>query len=443
MKLPESARHIIDKLHEAGYEAYIVGGCVRDFLMGEDPHDWDMTTSARPEDVKRIFSDFNIIDTGIKHGTVTLMMESEPFEITTYRTDGSYVNSRRPQSVTFVASLREDLRRRDFTINAMAWNHTGGLMDYFGGREDLESGIIRCVGNPDERLSEDALRILRALRFASEKDFRIEPDTYMAMRRNLSLLRNISAERIAVELSRTLMGKGVFSALMNYPEPLFEIIPELRAAFGFKQNNPHHIYDVYEHTLRSIANADADLEIRLALLFHDAGKPLCYSEKEGIGHFYGHDRISADIAEKVLRRLKYDSATVSNAVRLVENHSLELISSEKIVRRRLSKFGEVFFRKLLRIKRADSSATSPDTLGERLRAIEETERIIDKIIEENLCFSVKSLAIDGNDLIRIGIPQGKLIGSILAEVLEMVIDGELENDREKILEFTERKYIVI
>ena len=243
MKLPESARYIIDKLHEAGYEAYIVGGCVRDFLMGEDPHDWDMTTSARPEDVKRIFSDFNIIDTGIKHGTVTLMMESEPFEITTYRTDGSYVNSRRPQSVTFVASLREDLRRRDFTINAMAWNHTGGLMDYFGGREDLESGIIRCVGNPDERLSEDALRILRALRFASEKDFRIEPDTYMAMRRNLSLLRNISAERIAVELSRTLMGKGVFSALMNYPEPLFEIIPELRAAFGFKQNNPHHIYE--------------------------------------------------------------------------------------------------------------------------------------------------------------------------------------------------------
>ena len=443
MKLPDRARYIIDEIHEAGYEAYIVGGCVRDFLMGEDPHDWDLTTSARPEDVKRIFSGFTVIDTGIKHGTVTLMIESEPFEITTYRTEGSYINSRKPQSVQFVSSLKEDLRRRDFTINAMAWNHTDGLVDYFGGKEDLESGLIRCVGNPEERLSEDALRIMRALRFASENDFKIEPDTYMAMCRNISLLRNISVERIAYELSRTLMGKGVFSALMNYPEPLFEIIPELRAAVGFKQNNPHHIYDVYEHTLRSIANADADLEIRLALLFHDAGKPLCYSEKDGIGHFYGHDRLSADIAEAALRRLKFDSATLKNAVRLVENHSLELIPSEKIVKRRLSKLGEDFFRKLLKLKRADSSATSPDTLGERLHAIEETEKILDKIIKEGSCFSIKSLAIDGNDLMEIGIPQGKLIGSILAEVLEMVIDGELENERDRILEFAERKYINI
>ncbi|WP_028829200.1 CCA tRNA nucleotidyltransferase [Proteocatella sphenisci] len=415
MIMPENAEYIIDTLYKSAYKAYIVGGCVRDFLLGEEPHDWDITTDARPEDVKQIFSHLKTVDTGLKHGTVTLVIEGDSFEITTYRTEGSYIKNRKPESVTFVTSLREDLKRRDFTVNAMAYNRVDGLKDYFGGKDDLKSGIIRCVGDPDQRLSEDALRIMRALRFASEKNFIIEEDTHRAMRTNSNLLKNISVERIASELSRTLMGKGVYNALKNYPEPLFEVIPELRPTYGFTQNNPHQMDDVYEHTIKSIKNSVPDLEIRLALLFHEM--------------------TSAEIAHGIMKRLKYDTSIIKNVVRLVENHSIDLIASEKTVKRRLSKFGEDFFRKLLKMKRADASATSPDTLGESLGLIQETEKIIDRVIKEGKCFSLKDLAINGNDLRVMGIPEGILIGKILEEILDGIIEGDIDNERHAIIQF--------
>jgi len=411
MIMPENAEYIIDTLYKSGYKAYIVGGCVRDFLLGEEPHDWDITTDARPEDVKQIFSHLKTVDTGLKHGTVTLIIEGDSFEITTYRTEGSYIMNRKPENVTFVTSLREDLKRRDFTVNAMAYNHIDGLKDYFGGKDDLKSGIIRCVGDPDQRLSEDALRIMRALRFASEKDFEIEKGTYRAMCTNLSLLKNISVERIASELSRTLMGKGVYNALKNYPEPLFEVIPELRPAYGF------------EHSIKSIKNSVPDLDIRLALLFNEA--------------------LSAKTVGAVMKRLKYDTDTAKNVVKLVENHNLDLVAKEKNVTRNLSKFGQDLFEKLLKMKRADVLAGPSDNLDKDLAIIEEVEKIRVHVIENGKCFSLRGLAVNGKDLKELGISEGKIIGEILEEILDMVVEGDLENDRHSILDFIKSKYMFL
>lgn len=433
MKINRNAEYIIEALTNSGYEAYIVGGCVRDLVMKVCPCDWDITTDAKPEDIKRVFAAFKMIDTGIKHGTVAVRIEESNYEITTYRTDGKYISNRKPENVIFVDSLKEDLKRRDFTINAMAYNKYEGLIDFFGGQKDIENHLIRCVGDPDLRLSEDALRIMRAIRFASEKGFEIEPETYRAMCRHKNLLMNISQERIATELNKILLGDHVFKTLKSYGKPLFQVIPELEAAVAFKQNNPHHSLDVYEHILCSISNAPKDLELRLTMLFHDIGKPFCYTQADGIGHFYGHSKISAEIAKKTLKSLKYDSKTIENVTKLVLNHGVELIPSLKLVRRNLNRYGQSVFEKLLEVKQADIKAADPAFRVERLDHIKEVKQILKEVLESEACFSMKDLKIDGNDIIALGITEGKEIGNSLKAMLDMVIDGELENDKEIII----------
>lgn len=434
MKIPQDVEYIIQTLINSGYEAYIVGGCVRDFLMGVSPYDWDFTTDARPEEIKAVFSAYKMIDTGIKHGTVTLRIEGSSYEITTYRTEGKYLANRRPESVEFIDSLEEDLKRRDFTINAMAYNKHEGLIDLFGGQKDLENGLIRCVGDAHSRLGEDALRIMRALRFASEKGFEIEGETYAAMCGNKKLLDNISSERIAAELNKILLGDHVFKTLKAYPEPLFQIIPELEKAQGFLQNNPHHKLDVYEHILLSVSNAPKDLEIRLALLFHDTGKPFCYTQENGIGHFYGHSKISAEIAEKTLKILKYDSKTKANVISLIAHHGDELTASPESVRRKLNRYGKELFEKLLEVKQADTMAAASAQKFERIQNIDKVRLVLKEVLQSRQCFSMKDLNINGRDIVGLGIPEGKAVGIILKSILEMVIDGELENKRNAILE---------
>jgi len=433
MIIPKNAEYIIETLISSGYEAYIVGGCVRDLVMKVRPYDWDITTDARPEDIKRIFADFKTIDTGIKHGTVAVRIEGCNYEITTYRTEGKYRSNRKPESVIFIDSLQEDLKRRDFTINAMAYNKYEGLIDLFGGQKDIENNLIRCVGDPDLRLSEDALRIMRAMRFASEKGFEIESETYRAMCSHKNLLMNISSERIAAELNKILLGDYVFKTLKNYGKPLFQVIPELEAAVGFKQNNPHHSLDVYDHILCSISNVPKNLELRLTMLFHDIGKPFCYTQVDEIGHFYGHSKISAEIAEKTLKRLKCDSSTIENVTKLVLYHGLELMPSSKSVRRNLNRYGKCLFEKLLEVKQADIKAADPDYMMERLNHIKEVKLILKEVLESEQCFSLKNLQIDGNDIMALGVTEGRKIGNILKSILEMVIDGELENDRDAII----------
>ncbi|MGB5823998.1 MAG: CCA tRNA nucleotidyltransferase [Proteocatella sp.] len=433
MRIHQNAEYIIDTLINSGYEAYIVGGCVRDFLMKVCPYDWDVTTNAKPEEIKAVFADYKTIDTGIKHGTVTVRFEGQNYEITTYRTDGKYISNRKPESVIFIDNLKEDLKRRDFTINAMAYNKYEGLIDFFGGQKDIEDHLIRCVGNPDSRLSEDALRIMRALRFASEKGFEIEPKTYRAMCRHKNLLTNISSERIASELNKILLGDYVFKTLKNYAQPLFQVIPELELAVGFKQNNPHHSLDVYDHILSSVSNAPKDLELRLTMLFHDIGKPFCYTQIDGTGHFYGHSKISAEIAGKTLKKLKYDSNTIEHVTKLVLHHGLELIPSPKIVRRNLSRYGQYLFEKLLEAKQADIKAANPDFALERLEHIKEVKHVLKEVLKSGQCFSMKDLSINGSDIMELGIAEGKEIGIILKTILDMVIDGELENDRDAII----------
>ncbi len=441
MEIPKTVEYILDTLRNSGYESYIVGGCVRDALMGIRPYDWDMTTSAKPEEIKSVFSEHQTLDTGIVHGTVTLRIEKQNYEITTYRSEGKYTRSRRPESVSFVEDLREDLKRRDFTVNAMAYNRYRGLIDLFGGADDIEKRLIRCVGDPELRLGEDALRIMRALRFASEKGFAIEERTYAAMCKNKGLLMNISSERIAAELNKILLGDNVFETLKNYGIPLFEVIPELEATKGFKQNNIHHNLDVYEHILRSIENSPKDLWVRLAMLFHDIGKPHCYTQIDGEGHFYGHSKISAEIAEKTLKTLKYDSRSIENVTKLVLYHGTELIPSAKLVRRSLNRFGLELFERLLEMKRADARASNPEFQKPRLDNIDEVKRILKEVLESEQCFSMKNLKISGRDIINLGIPEGRAVGDILNAIMEMVIDGELENDKAVILESIKKNYM--
>lgn len=431
MDMPKNVDIAINLLQSAGFEAYAVGGCVRDSLLGKTPNDWDITTSAKPEDMKSVFAEFHCIDTGIKHGTVTVVIDGEPLEITTFRLDGEYEDNRHPKSVTFTSNLGADLGRRDFTVNAMAYSKKTGTVDLFGGQNDLKNKIIRCVGDPDRRFNEDALRILRALRFASALDFEIEEKTAQSLLKNRALLGNISEERIAKELLKLVCGKGAKRILTDFSPVLFEILPELQPMYKNSHDNPHHCYDIYEHTLIAVESIDPEPTLRFAMLLHDCGKPAVKKfDENGVAHFYGHQRISAEISAQILARLKVSNKFRDEILFLVSNHDRwELYENTEKMPRYLSKFGLDGVLNLLKVMRADVLAQSPE-YRYRLDQIADAEEIAKNLAAQKPCLSLSELQINGRTLMDIGIPQGRKLGAVLAQLLDEVIDGVTKNTQE-------------
>lgn len=431
---PRFISEAIEKLERAGYEAYAVGGCVRDAILGKIPNDWDITTSAKPDETAAVFADYRTIETGVKHGTLTVLMDGIPLEITTFRSDGVYLDHRHPKEVRFSDSLSEDLKRRDFTVNAMAYNERIGLVDLFGGQSDLENHVIRTVGDANARLEEDGLRILRGLRFASVLGFEIDADTARAIHEKRELLKAISAERIREEFCKLICGRNAVPILREYADVFGVFLPELTACMGVDQNTKYHCYDVFEHLLHALeANDGKDLTLRLAILFHDVGKPETYSEDELGGHFYGHGEKSAELCEKILQRLRFDRRTAEDTLALVSMHDRVPTADKKSVKRLMAKMSEENILRLLEVKRCDRMAHAPDyrTLSSDLFEI---PRVIEEIKAENACFSLRNLAVNGKDLQSIGIRPGKELGAILESLLEQVIDEKLPNERERLLE---------
>lgn len=446
IKVPNGALSVLERLENAGYEAYVVGGCVRNALLGITPDDFDITTSARPEETEKVFSELRTVETGIKHGTVTVILNGEPYEITTFRADGEYTDGRHPESVSYSDSLETDLARRDFTVNAMAYSPKRGLVDVFGGREDLRNGVLRAVGDPDKRFTEDALRILRALRFASTYGFRIEKKTADSAKRLAGRISLLSGERVFSELKKLLMGDFCEQILLDFPEIVCEALPELRPSVGFDQHSPHHVYDVYTHSVKAVSYSPKDAHIRLAALLHDVGKPETFAiGKGGVGHFYGHSEASVRLCEQALLRLKADNLTLNTVNTLIKYHDPVIPTDEKSVKRWLNKLGVDMLLQLLELKRADNMAqvTDPEaseTCKNRLAGYAEIRSVIDKISAENACFSIKQLAVNGDDLAAMGVPRNKEMGEMLSRILDAVISGDVENDRERIFSyFLERK----
>lgn len=432
--LPDKVRAIIRVLLEAGYEAYAVGGCVRDCVLGREPDDWDITTSAKPHEVKRLFQ--RTIDTGIQHGTVTVMIDREGFEVTTYRIDGEYEDNRHPKQVEFTSSLPEDLRRRDFTINAMAYNDEEGIVDLFDGIKDIERKIIRCVGDAQERFQEDALRIMRAIRFSAQLGYHIEEKTEEAIRKQAPDLKNISAERIRTELTKLLLSEHPDYLRIMYETGVMQVIfPEFIRAMETKQNNPHHCYDVGQHILYSLKQTPAEQILRLAMLFHDIGKPDTLTvDDTGKSHFYGHAKVGSDLAGKVMRRLRFDNDTREKVMRLVYWHDYEVEPSEKSVRRAVHKVGDDIFPYLLQVKRADCMAQSTYRREEKLAELTAVEDKYKEVLEKRQCMSLKDLAVNGRDLIDAGMKPGKQLGEILGRLLDVVLEEPEYNTKEYLLE---------
>lgn len=440
LTLPSEVNQILKILTDRGYEAYVVGGCVRDSIIGRSPHDWDICTSAKPDEVIEIFKDYKVIETGLQHGTVTVMLNHISFEITTYRVDGVYSDNRRPDSVEFTTDIKEDLSRRDFTINAMAFSPKYGLIDPFNGMYDIERKLIRCVGNETQRFQEDALRILRAMRFSIQLGFRIVDKTYYSMINNKSLIGNVSAERINAELVKMLSAnKSVLNYFNRCRDIIAEIIPEFIPCFDFSQNNPYHEFDVYNHILHAEDNyIGDDTVIKLSLLFHDIGKPDCYTEDENGGHFIGHGMVSSDKANGILKRLRFDNETIKSVTELVLYHDSTIAPTNKTIKRWLNKIGEKQFGRLLEIRTADMLAHSSINRENRLNEQIQLYELMDKIVTEEQCFTIKELEVNGKDLLNIGYKQGKQLGAALQGLLDCVIANEVENDKEKLLELAEK-----
>ena len=436
IKIPKEANDLIHALQEGGYEAYVVGGCVRDSILNRPVHDWDICTSATPREMVEIFKDKRIIETGLKHGTITVLNGDGQYEITTFRTDGEYSDCRRPDNVTFVKNLREDLQRRDFTINAIAYNDEAGIVDPFDGLKDIDNQLIRCVGNPIDRFNEDGLRIMRAIRFAAQLDFCIENSTEVVISLLARNLNNISAERISSELKK-IMTSTQPSIIMENEEVLKKIIPEFIPCIGFQQNNPYHYLTVEKHIWLSLIFSETDnLYVNLALLFHDIGKPECYTEDEnGIGHFYGHPETSAKIADRIMRRLKFDNYTRESVVELIKYHDAEINPTPRNVKKWLNKIGEEQFRRLLWVKEADIKAQKYDYRDERIEKLHKIIDVLDEVtFDDTTCFSLKDLAINGNDVMRIiDIEPGREVGEWLNKALENIIEGKMKNNRTELI----------
>ena len=438
IKIPDNANTIINTLQNNGHSACVVGGCVRDSLMGRTPHDWDICTSATPDQMLEIFKNYRVIETGLKHGTGTIVIDGEQYECTTYRIDGKYSDNRRPDNVTFTNDLVKDLKRRDFTINAMAYNDIEGLIDPFGGTEDIKENTIQCVGSAKDRFGEDALRILRAIRFASQLDFTIELNTDWQIHQQYKSLENISVERINSEFCKIVISDNFCVELLLYKDVFALFIPELKNMFDFPQNNPHHDYDVFGHTVHAVENCNSDdLTVRLAVFFHDFGKPHSYQDGEdGIRHFKGHGRVSADMTDVIMKRLKFDNETRNNVVQLVYYHDATLEVGKKYVKRWLNKLGEKQFRRLLDVRRADikgQKVVCSTDKKDKIEKLDIIEKLIDEVIQENQCFTLKDLAVNGNDLIQIGYNPNKQLGETLNILLNGVINEEFENKKDSLL----------
>ena len=436
VEVPVPVNYIIQKLEKCGHEAYMVGGCVRDSVLGRKPHDYDICTSATPDEILKAFPDEEIIPTGLQHGTVTILINKEPFEVTTYRIDGDYSDNRRPDNVTFTKNLVEDLRRRDFTINAMAYNPKTGLIDPFNGMEDIKYKKIRCVGSAEDRFNEDALRILRAIRFEAQLGFAGLPETMFEIERQYDRLKNISIERINSEFCKIVASEQFCVELVLYPNVFSLFIPELKDLIGFQQNNPYHAYDVFDHTVHAIEKCESDdLVVRLAVFFHDFGKPHSYQDGEdGIRHFKGRGKVSAEITDSIMKRLRFDNETRNNVVELVYYHDATFEVGNKYVKRWLNKIGEKQFRRLLEIRKADIKGQKPDYEESRIEKVNNIENILEEILSEKSCFSLKDLAVNGNDVKEVmKLKEGKDIGYWLNEILKRVIDGELENNKDDLV----------
>ena len=433
--IPSGAQYILRSLAVAGHEAYLVGGCVRDLLRGVPPHDWDICTSARPEETAACFPECRMIQTGFRHGTVTVLTDGEPYEITTYRTEGPYSDSRRPDFVRFVPDLEKDLARRDFTVNAIALGLDGTLRDPFGGGADIKAGLIRCVGDPARRFQEDGLRLMRALRFASVFCYRIENHTAQAIHDHRAILDRVAAERIQAELCRLLTGQNAGDVLRQYPDVLCQFWPELGPLMTLTQNNPWHCWDGWEHTLHALEAAPAEHLLRLTMLLHDIGKPRCKStDEKGIDHFYGHPAVSAELAEKLLRKLKFDRAATKQVVTLVAHHDTPLPRDGKGIRRWLSRLGPEMFFRLLEVKRADILGHTPEKAAGELAELAKIKAEAEQIVAERQCLTRRDLAVNGRDIIAAGAVPGPAVGQILNQLLEQVLNGELPNEREVLLE---------
>ena len=439
INIPADANELIHTLQNNGYSAYIVGGCVRDSILGRTPHDYDICTSATPSEMLEIFKDKKIIETGLQHGTVTVVVNGEPYEITTYRIDDIYSDNRRPDTVTFTDKLVEDLRRRDFTINAMAYNDEEGLIDPFNGMEDIKYKKISCVGRAEDRFGEDALRILRAIRFAAQLEFAIMPGTDWEIHKQYKNLENISIERINSEFCKIASSDDFCVELLLYKDVFSLFIPELKDMFDFPQNNPWHIWDVFGHTIHAVEYCDSDdLVVRLAVFFHDFGKPHSYQDGEdGIRHFKGHGKVSADMTDSIMKRLRFDNETRNNVVELVYYHDATFEVGKKYVKRWLNKIGEKQFRRLLQVKKADNKAQNLELSSDRIKELSEIEALIDEVLQEDECFSLKDLAVNGKDLIGVGYKAGKELGNTLNKLLQLVIDGDCPNEKEKLLQEAE------
>ena len=432
--MPQGAKKILDTLEQNGFEAFVVGGCVRDSLLGNKPNDWDITTSALPEEIAACFSKQTLVLNGLRHGTVGIVEDGVLFEATTYRVDGTYSDNRRPDSVTFTRRLEEDLCRRDFTVNAMAYNDLTGVIDSFGGMEDLGKRLIRCVGEPKKRFEEDALRILRALRFSSKLDFSIEEQTARAVLEDKDRLKNIAMERIAKELLALLCGEGAGRVLREFPQVFFVFLPELAPMLGFNQNTPYHDLPLWKHTVKSVESIAPQTDLRLVMLLHDIGKPSCKTtDEQGVSHYHGHPRKSAAMARQILTRLRLPTGLNEEVVRLVLYHDYRCEPSARAVRRLLNKVGEDTAKKLVQIRLADANAQSDYRREEKLRLIAAYESKLDEVLARGDCFSLKDMQLNGKDLISAGFSAGKEMGSVLQALLEEVIDGRLENRKALLL----------
>ena len=433
INIPENAEKIINTLEEAGFESYVVGGCVRDSVMGRIPNDWDITTIARPEDVKKLFP--RTFDTGIKHGTVSVLMDKEIFEVTTYRIDGEYLDGRHPEKVEFTDLISEDLKRRDFTINAMAYNPKRGLVDLFEGISDLEKGVVRCVGNPCDRFNEDALRILRAIRFAGQFGFSIDGETSKAISALAGNLEKISAERIRTELLKLLKSPHPEYIRIAYRLGITKVIlPEFDIMMETEQNTPHHCYSVGEHTIKVMCGVNDSDDLRLSALFHDMGKPAARTtDEEGVDHFRHHQEISEEITVCVMKRLKFDNDTIKRVSKLVRYHDWTINYGKSNIRKTINKIGEEVFPEIFDLNYADIMAQSDFEREGKVENLRRLKEEYEEVMAKKECVSLKTLAITGNDLLKMGYKPGPEIGKTLSFLLDKVLEDPSLNTKEKLI----------
>ncbi len=433
IEYPEYISTAIKLLEQSGFDSFAVGGCIRDALMKKAPNDWDMTTSSKPEETMEVFKNYRVIPTGLKHGTVTVIIDGVHIEITTMRIDGEYHDNRRPDNVEFTTDIEKDLSRRDFTVNAMAYRQPGELIDPFGGKQDIENKIIRCVGDPDKRFKEDALRIIRALRFASVLNFEIEEKTADSIRRNAHLLNNVAAERIRVELLKLLCGCAVERVLGEFKDVIFTVIPELKESDDFPQNTPFHIYDVWEHTVKVVAGVKNTPELRFAALLHDVAKPQkFYLDDNGIAHFKGHPELSAEIAYNVMKRLRFSNAEIEQVCSVIRLHDTRPDGNKSKIARLCSEYSCDTVRQTLELMRGDASGKNPAYYEGDIRSYDIAEKQIDEIEQSALCLSVTELDVSGQDIMALGF-KGREIGDTLERLLQLVIDEKIENKKDILL----------